>query len=73
MGPRRSDRLFRYSSLVILGAGIPVGSWLALIFWTAAWLLEHFGILAEEQVCLKQYGEAYRAYLQRVPRYLLFF
>jgi protein-S-isoprenylcysteine O-methyltransferase Ste14 len=33
----------------------------------------HLGILAEEQVCLEQYGEAYRAYMDRVSRYLILF
>jgi protein-S-isoprenylcysteine O-methyltransferase Ste14 len=31
------------------------------------------GILAEERVCLAQYGETYRKYMERVPRYLLLF
>ena len=61
------------SSLVVLGACIAIGSWVSVFFLAAARLLEHFGILAEEQVCLKQYGEAYRAYLKRVPRYFVFF
>jgi protein-S-isoprenylcysteine O-methyltransferase Ste14 len=61
------------SSLVILGACIAIGSWLALVFWTASRLLEHLGIVAEEEICLKQYGEAYGAYLKQVPRYFLFF
>jgi protein-S-isoprenylcysteine O-methyltransferase Ste14 len=61
------------ASLVLLGACIAIGSWLALAFWIAARLLEHLGIVAEEEVCLKRYGEAYRAYLNRVPRYLVFF
>lgn len=61
------------SSLVILGGCIAVGSWVAVAFWALARVLEHFGILAEEEVCLKQYGEAYQAYLKRVPRYFLFF
>lgn len=61
------------SSLVILGGCIMVASWLAVAFWGVARLMEHFGILAEEEVCLKQYGDAYRAYLQKVPRYFLFF
>jgi protein-S-isoprenylcysteine O-methyltransferase Ste14 len=39
----------------------------------ASRVLQHYGILAEEEVCLKQYGESYRAYMQKVPRYLLFF
>jgi protein-S-isoprenylcysteine O-methyltransferase Ste14 len=61
------------SSLVILGAGIAIGSWLALAFWLAARLLEHLGIVAEEEVCLKRYGEAYGDYLKRAPRYFVFF
>jgi protein-S-isoprenylcysteine O-methyltransferase Ste14 len=36
-------------------------------------LLQHFGILAEEEVCLRRYGESYRAYMEQVPRYFLFF
>jgi protein-S-isoprenylcysteine O-methyltransferase Ste14 len=61
------------SSLVILGGCIAIGSWLAVAFWAAARLLEHLGIVAEEEVCLKQYGEAYRTYMNQVPRYFVFF
>jgi protein-S-isoprenylcysteine O-methyltransferase Ste14 len=61
------------ASLVLLGACIAISSWLALALWAAARLLEHFGIIAEEEVCLKQYGEPYQAYLKRVPRYFIFF
>jgi protein-S-isoprenylcysteine O-methyltransferase Ste14 len=35
-------------------------------------LFQHLGILAEEEACLAQYGESYRAYVERVPRYFLF-
>ncbi len=59
------------SSLVLLGACIVIGSWLAMGLWAAARLLEHFGILAEEEICLKQYGDAYRAYMKQVPRYFI--
>jgi protein-S-isoprenylcysteine O-methyltransferase Ste14 len=61
------------SSLVILGACIAIGSWIAIALWFIARLLEHFGILAEEEVCLKQYGESYRHYMEQVPRYLIIF
>ncbi len=61
------------SSVVLLGACIAIGSWIAVAFWAAARLLEHFGILAEEEVCLKQYGEPYRGYLKQVPRYFWVF
>jgi len=61
------------SSLVLLGGCIAIGSWLALLMLLAARLFSHFGILAEEEVCLQQYGDAYRAYMKRVPRYFAFF
>jgi protein-S-isoprenylcysteine O-methyltransferase Ste14 len=36
-------------------------------------VLGHLGILAEEEVCIRQYGDSYRDYSARVPRYFLFF
>jgi len=35
-----------------------IGSWLALFALVMSRLLQHFGILAEEEVCLRQYGES---------------
>lgn len=61
------------SSVVLLGACIAIGSWLALFLLAAARLFSHLGILAEEEVCLKQYGDSYRAYMESVPRYFVFF
>ncbi len=61
------------ASVALLGACIAIGSWAALIALVVARILSHFGILAEEEVCLKQYGDSYRAYMQRVPRYFVFF
>jgi protein-S-isoprenylcysteine O-methyltransferase Ste14 len=61
------------ASFVLLGTCIAIGSWSALVLLVVARLLEHLGIVAEEEICLKQYGESYRAYLKRVPRYFVFF
>lgn len=61
------------SSVVLLGACIAIGSWSALILFAVARLLSHLGIIAEEEICLKQYGEPYRIYLKQVPRYFVFF
>lgn len=44
-----------------------------MIAFAATKVLGHYGILAEEEVCLQQYGDDYRAYMQRVPRYFVFF
>lgn len=61
------------TTTIFLGICFMLGSWLLLLLLALAKLLEHFGILAEEESCLQQYGDAYRDYLQRVPRYFLFF
>ena len=61
------------ASAVLLGACIAIGSWPALVMLAVARLLSHLGIVAEEEICLQQYGDAYRAYLKRVPRYFVFF
>jgi protein-S-isoprenylcysteine O-methyltransferase Ste14 len=61
------------SAVVLLGGAIAIGSWAAVLALVAARVLGHFGIVAEEEACLKQYGDSYREYMQRVPRYLVFF
>jgi protein-S-isoprenylcysteine O-methyltransferase Ste14 len=61
------------SSLVILGSCIAIGSWTAVLTLVVVRLFGHLGILAEEERCLETYGEAYRVYMARVPRYLVFF
>ncbi|MFO8036668.1 MAG: isoprenylcysteine carboxylmethyltransferase family protein [Anaerolineales bacterium] len=60
------------SSMVILGCTIAIGSWLALILFVVARILLHANLVAEEEVCLREYGDAYRDYMNKVPRYLFF-
>ena len=59
--------------VIFLGICVAIGSWAALFTLMVSKLLQHFGILAEEEVCLRRYGESYRAYMEQVPRYFLFF
>jgi protein-S-isoprenylcysteine O-methyltransferase Ste14 len=59
--------------VLFLGMCLAIGSWLALFMLMMSRLLQHFGILAEEEACLRQYGDSYRAYMERVPRYFVFF
>jgi protein-S-isoprenylcysteine O-methyltransferase Ste14 len=56
-----------------LGICIAIGSWLALFIQIMSSLFLHSRILAEEKACLERYGDSYRDYMKRVPRYLLFF
>lgn len=59
--------------LMSLGTCLAVGSWTALGLMLLAVGCYHFRLLAEERACLAQYGEAYRAYMQQIPRYFWFF
>ena len=59
--------------LIFAGICLAIGSWVALFALIVSRVLQHFSILAEEEVCLKQYGEPYQQFLQEVPRYFLFF
>jgi protein-S-isoprenylcysteine O-methyltransferase Ste14 len=59
--------------VVMLGIAIAIGSWAAIILVAITMIAGHFRILAEEKVCLDQYGESYRQYMERVSRYLLVF
>jgi len=58
-------------SILFLGICIAIGSWIALFILIISKLFRHFGILAEEKACLERYGDSYRAYMKRVPRYFL--
>jgi protein-S-isoprenylcysteine O-methyltransferase Ste14 len=55
------------------GICIAIGSWLILLLQMVSSIFLHFRILAEEKACLERYGDAYRDYMKRVPRYFLFF
>jgi len=59
--------------LFVLASGIciAIGSWLALFIQIISSLFLRSRTLAEEKACLELYGDSYRAYMKRVPRYLL--
>ena len=60
-------------SFAFLGISIAIGSWLAFGTMILGMVGAHKKILAEEQVCLEQYGESYQEFMDRIPRYFLFF
>ena len=59
--------------VIFLGICLAIGSWIALFALILSKLFQHYGILAEEEVCLERYGESYRDYIKQIPRYFLFF
>jgi protein-S-isoprenylcysteine O-methyltransferase Ste14 len=71
--------LYKYSrnpqetmlSIAFFGACFAVGSWFLIFLFGFSRIFNHFHILAQEQACLKEYGEGYREYMKEVPRYFL--
>ena len=71
--------LYRYSRhpmyiaifLQLIGAGIASASWLFLLLVIIYTVLQLFLLVTpEEQFCLDKYGNAYREYMNRTPRWL---
>lgn len=63
--------LYFFSFLGAAGVGMQVGSvTLGLICAALAWLVFYGVVLQEEQVLADRYGQTYRDYLARVPRFV---
>ena len=60
------------SFLGYIGIGIACASWVFLLcalVWIVTW---HFGVIEEERILLEKYGDAYREYMNRTPRWIGF-
>jgi protein-S-isoprenylcysteine O-methyltransferase Ste14 len=58
--------------LGLVGIGLACASWVFLLcaaVWIVSW---HFGVIEEERFCLQKYGDAYRKYMNRTPRWIGF-
>jgi protein-S-isoprenylcysteine O-methyltransferase Ste14 len=70
--------IYRYSRhpmylvpvLVFIGVGIASASWLFLLFSVIYMILPPLFVAAEEDFCLKHYGDTYRQYMNRTPRWI---
>jgi len=72
-GIYRYSRNPMYLSTIILfvGVGIATASWVFLLLPAAYMITPLLGMMeAEERHCLKFYGDAYREYMKRTPRYI---
>jgi protein-S-isoprenylcysteine O-methyltransferase Ste14 len=71
-GAYRYSRHPLYTALVLIyfSVGIASASWVFLVY-TIVWvLLLNITIKDEEDYCLGKYGEAYREYMNRTPRWI---
>lgn len=54
--------------LIYVSIGITGLSWIFPLVAFLALIVEHNLVTAEERICLKQYGDVYREYMNRTPR-----
>ena len=73
--------LYKYSrnpqevmlTFILFGACLTIGSWSALLILGVSRVFNHISIVAQEQACIRQYGDSFKDYMTKVPRYFLFF
>jgi protein-S-isoprenylcysteine O-methyltransferase Ste14 len=56
--------------LIMTGIGIACASWIYLLFLMILIIVSNRGAIAEERFCLEKYGDAYREYMNRTPRWI---
>ena len=56
--------------LVIIGLGIACISWVFLLLGIVIIILMNMKAVNEERFCLKKFGNAYREYMERTPRWI---
>ncbi len=56
--------------LIFVGISLACASWLFLLL-TIIWIIiADRGVVAEERLCLETYGDSYREYMNRTPRWI---
>jgi protein-S-isoprenylcysteine O-methyltransferase Ste14 len=56
--------------VIYLGVGIATASWVFLLLAVAYMVMPLLWVGAEERHCIKYYGDAYREYMNRTPRWI---
>ena len=56
--------------LIFVGISLACASWLFLLLTIIWMILADRGVVAEERLCLETYGDSYREYMNRTPRWI---
>jgi len=56
--------------LIFVGTGIACVSCVFLLLTAVFLILSHIVVVAEERFCIQKYGDPYREYLNRIPRWI---
>ncbi len=78
LGKPFTKGMYRYSRhplsvsmfLVFLSIGVATTSWLYLLLSVVLMVVTHFMVAIEERSCLEKFGDTYREYMNRTPRWL---
>ncbi len=78
LGEPFTKGVYRYSRnplslgmlLTFLGVGVASASWLFLVLSAILMVITHFMVVIEERSCLNKFGNAYRKYMDRTPRWI---
>jgi protein-S-isoprenylcysteine O-methyltransferase Ste14 len=62
--------LYLASLLIYFSVGIASVSWVFLLVFVVQSVLTRIAAIEEERFCLEKYGEAYREYIDKTPRWL---
>ncbi len=60
------------SIVMWLGVGISTTSWVIIAACCIQMFISYYFLVAQERFCFETYGERYRAYMEKTPRYFLF-
>jgi protein-S-isoprenylcysteine O-methyltransferase Ste14 len=63
--------LYLASLLIYLSVGIAVASWIFLLVFAVQSVSIRIAAVEEERFCLEKYGDAYREYIDKTPRWLV--
>ena len=71
-GPYRFSRHPMYITQLVMFVGVAIasGSWVFLLFSVVYSIVSFVTAIPEERFCLEKYGNAYREYLNRTPRWI---
>ena len=71
-GPYRYSRHPMYigQSLILIGVGIASVSWVFILFSIVYSIPSFICAVSEERYCLEKFGDAYREYMNRTPRWI---
>ena len=59
-----------WGNVMHLGVSIASASWVFLLFTVVVAILFHYLMIAEERGCLEYYGDTYREYMSKTPRWI---